>query len=69
MNLLTLMVLLIFTSSPLEDKVYICDSNTSTKYHYRANCRGLNACNHKIIEVGEEKALKELKMSLCGWED
>lgn len=52
-----------------ETYVYICDSTSATKYHLTSNCRGLNACDHKIIKVTKEDAIKQGKKTLCGWED
>lgn len=52
-----------------ETYVYICDSSSATKYHLTSNCRGLNACDHKIIKVTKEDAIKQGKKTLCGWED
>jgi 5-bromo-4-chloroindolyl phosphate hydrolysis protein len=47
--------------------VYVCDSENSTKYHYREDCRGLKTCNYRIIKITLEKAVKE-KKTVCGWE-
>lgn len=67
-----------FTSNPIkqvayrlkaETYVYICDSDTAKKYHLKKDCRGLNACTHRIIKVSLEEAAKKGKKNLCGWED
>jgi hypothetical protein len=47
--------------------VYICDSETATKFHLKKDCRGLNACTHEIKSVTEETA-KSRGLTLCGWE-
>ena len=47
--------------------VYLCDSKTAYKYHYRGNCRGLNNCRHQIIKTDLETAIKAGR-TLCGWE-
>lgn len=52
-----------------QTNVYICNSTTATKYHLTSNCRGLNACDQKIIKVTKEEAIKQGKKTLCGWED
>ena len=49
-------------------EVYICDSDSATKYHYSPSCRGLNACKHEIIKVSKNKA-EASGRTLCGWED
>jgi len=46
--------------------VYICDSQNASKYHYKADCRGLSNCQFKIIKTTLEKAQKS--KTLCGWE-
>ncbi len=47
--------------------VYVCDSKSATKYHFRSDCRGLNNCKHRIVSMPLEKASKT--RSLCKWED
>ena len=56
------------TSSISDTDVYICKGPGSKRYHYKKNCRGLKSCSTKIYEVTLSKA-KELKRTLCGWED
>lgn len=56
-------------SNPNETKVYICDSEGATKYHYKKDCRGLNNCKHTIRYVSLDDAKKKGKKTLCGWED
>ncbi|GEQ84618.1 hypothetical protein ULMS_01260 [Patiriisocius marinistellae] len=56
-----------FTTT-FEKTVYICNSTTSSKYHLKKNCRGLNACKKPTKEVTITSA-KESGRSLCGWED
>lgn len=56
-------------SHPEQSKVYICDSTGATKYHLTSNCRGLNACESKVIQVTKEEAYNKGKKTLCGWED
>lgn len=48
--------------------IYICKGPGSKKYHFSKNCRGLNSCSTKIYKVSLVKA-RELKRTLCGWED
>jgi len=48
--------------------VYVCDSQSSKKYHYKKNCRGLNACSHEIKSTTLTNA-RSMKLTLCGWED
>lgn len=47
--------------------VYLCDSAGGKKFHYKANCRGLGNCSHRIIKVTLEEAKKRGK-TVCGWE-
>ncbi len=49
-------------------EVYICNSKTSTKYHYKKDCRGIKNCKSKIIKITKQKA-KDDERTLCGWED
>ncbi|WP_346882859.1 hypothetical protein [uncultured Algibacter sp.] len=56
------------TSTISGTNVYICKGPGSKRYHYKKNCRGLKSCSTKIHEVSLSKA-KELKRTLCGWED
>ena len=69
-NFLKLALVFIFTTSfvGFETKVYICKGKSSKRYHYKKNCRGLSNCSTKTYEVTLKEA-KELKRTLCGWED
>ncbi|WP_296620941.1 hypothetical protein [Marivirga sp.] len=60
--------ILIFSFHTAVDHVYICDSNTSKKYHYKKDCRGLNACKAEVVKVTLSDA-RGSKKTLCGWED
>jgi hypothetical protein len=31
--------------------VFICDSKSAARYHLKENCRGLQKCNYRIIQV------------------
>lgn len=48
--------------------VYICDGGKGKKYHYTADCRGLNNCRHKVVKTTLDTAKSQGK-TLCGWED
>lgn len=62
-------IFLFVQAIPLEDTdVYICKGKGSKKYHYTKTCRGLSRCSTKVYEVTLKKA-KEMKRTLCGWED
>lgn len=52
----------------VEHYVYVCDSQNATRYHYKANCRGLSNCKHVIIHISFKDAKKRGK-TLCKWED
>lgn len=63
-----LLVLLLFSSSKCATRtVYVCDSPGATRYHYKADCRGLSNCQHRVIEMTLESAKKSNK-TLCKWE-
>ena len=69
MKLLVLVFLFTLTSfQSMETQVYLCGTNGGKKYHYKENCRGLNACKHEIVKVSLKEA-KEYGLTLCGWED
>ncbi len=51
-----------------ESDVYICKGKGSKRYHYTKTCRGLSRCSTKVYKVTLKKA-KEMKRTLCGWED
>jgi len=60
--------ILLGTLNTAQKTVYICNSKTSTAYHLKKDCRGLNACTHGITSVSEGDA-KSMGLKLCGWED
>jgi len=68
------LIFILFTSFvDIETKVFICKGKSSKKYHLKKNhlkknCRGLSNCSTDTYEVTLDKA-KELKRTLCGWED
>lgn len=67
--LFTVLFLLSFKTFEIKTtQVYICKGEGSKRYHYTKHCRGLNRCSTKIYEVPLSKA-KELRRTLCGWED
>jgi hypothetical protein len=47
--------------------VYICNSVKIKKYHYKADCRALSNCQHRIVKMNLETAKKQGKV-LCKWE-
>lgn len=65
---ITTLFLFTQTIPTVETKVYICKGKGSKRYHYIKTCRGLSRCSTKVHEVTLKKA-KELKRTLCGWED
>lgn len=71
MKLLTLSIfafLLFSNMAPPEKQVYICKGKGSKRYHFKKDCRGLKNCSTPVQKVTLTKA-KQLKRSLCGWED
>ena len=70
LSLLILPVLfLVFGFSKQEKQVYICVSETASKYHYKKDCGGLKKCTHTIKKVSLSSAKDDYKRKLCGWED
>ena len=49
----------------VEINVFVCDSKSSIAYHSKKTCRGLQKCNHEIIEVTKEKAITNYKKRAC----
>lgn len=70
MKSLILLISLFFLNFSNESysEVYICNSKSSKKYHYKKECRGLNACKQEVVSVKKSQA-QDLGLSLCGWED
>ncbi|MBB6499096.1 5-bromo-4-chloroindolyl phosphate hydrolysis protein [Pedobacter cryoconitis] len=64
---LLIILFLINVNCSTRGMVYVCNSDTAKKYHYKSNCRGLGNCQYKIIQVSLDKAEKDGK-TLCGWE-
>lgn len=60
--------LFIFSFHSAVDYVYICDSKSAKKYHYKKDCRGLNACKAEVVKVTLADA-KKSKKTLCAWKD
>ncbi|TRZ46468.1 hypothetical protein DMZ48_02285 [Robertkochia solimangrovi] len=58
----------LFSFGSSETKVYICKGPSSKKYHLTPKCRGLSNCSTKVYETTLKEA-RELKRTLCGWED
>lgn len=61
-------LLFVQSKTPIETNVYICKGKGSKRYHYTKTCRGLSRCSTKVYEVTLKKA-KEIRRTLCGWED
>lgn len=66
LSLIVCASLLAFSFS--ETEVYICKGPQSKKYHYTKDCQGLRNCSTDIYKVTLSEA-KELKRTLCGYED
>ena len=47
-----------------EQKVYICNSVSSARYHYHKNCRGLSKCKSNI-KVTTKKKAEKFGRTLC----
>lgn len=58
-----------FISHSESKKVFICDSESATKYHLKSNCKGLEKCDHEVLKITKEEAIKKGKTELCGYED
>lgn len=48
-------------------EVYICTGSNSKRYHFSAECKGLQACRNeiKIISIGYAKQLQRTPCSFC----
>jgi len=68
-SLLTLVSADNLNSHSESKKVFICNSEASKKYHLKKNCKGLEKCEHEILKVTKEEAIKQGKTELCGYED
>lgn len=70
MKQVLLLTLLLFciSSFQTEKEVYICDSPTALKYHYKSDCKGLEKCTHEVKKISLTEA-KALKYTVCGYED
>lgn len=66
--IITIAITFSFSSSNNYSNVFICNSKTAKKYHLSKDCRGLSNCKAETIRITLSKA-KELKRTLCGWED
>ncbi len=68
-TLLFLSVLLLFISfaPPANKNVYICNRPNGKRFHFKEDCKGLQACTHKIEKVTLEEARKAGKTA-CGYE-
>lgn len=63
-----LVCFVLFSFNGTETNVFICKGKYSKKYHYKKDCRGLSNCSTEIYKVTLAEA-KNLKRTLCGWED
>lgn len=63
-TLLITAAIALFSFAPQESKVWICDSQTATKYHFDKDCNGLQKCTHVIKEVTLDAA-KERGLTPC----
>ena len=52
--------------TPQKGNVFVCTSETSTKYHNDLRCQGLKACSAEIEEVGMTEAV-DMGYEKCGW--
>lgn len=50
----------------LPDSVFVCGTDTTRKFHYNKNCRGLNNCKQPITKLEYIYAIDHRE--LCGWE-
>jgi hypothetical protein len=56
MKTLLIFLLTITLYSSAGTKVFICDSPSAVAYHSSKNCRGLQKCTHRVLEVYETDA-------------
>ncbi|OSY89138.1 hypothetical protein WH52_00325 [Tenacibaculum holothuriorum] len=66
--LLTIIISLFSFQIKTTQKVFICKSTSSKRYHYKKTCRGLNRCKAEIKETTLKKAEK-FGRTLCKLEN
>lgn len=66
--LLTIVFTLVGFQIKTTQKVFICKSTSSKRYHYKKTCRGLNRCKAEIKETTLKKAEK-FGRTLCKLEN
>ncbi len=49
-------------------KIYICDSKTSKRYHYKKDCKGLLKCTDTIVKITLKRARDVYGRTVCGFE-
>lgn len=58
----------IFNEKKTLTTAYLCNNGKTTKYHLKADCRGLSNCSYKVVKTTLEKVIKD-KKTLCKWEE
>lgn len=54
--------------SSKQPDVYVCKSDTGSRYHLNKDCHGLKRCKHQIEKMSINKA-KKIGRTICGYED
>ncbi|MBG6129403.1 hypothetical protein IWQ47_001294 [Aquimarina sp. EL_43] len=48
--------------------VYICNSMSSKRYHYKKDCTGLRNCKDSIVKISIITAKDRYARTICGYE-
>lgn len=48
--------------------IYICNSMSSKRYHYKKDCSGLKNCRDSIVKISLKKAKYSFGRTICGFE-
>lgn len=65
--LIIALVGLFSVSTNKQTKVFLCNGSASTKYHLKANCKGLERCTTELDTLTIEQAEAKGR-TLCGYE-
>jgi hypothetical protein len=63
---LVLLMQLSMEKKPDTPQVYICTSSKAVAYHKsKDGCKGIQACNRKILKVSKSDAIRKYKYRAC----
>lgn len=62
-QIMKILIIALFLCVPLQQKtVFVCDSTFAKKYHYKADCKGLDSCKRNILEIDLGTAQREKEL-------